>query len=174
METKIESLSDKEREVLRLFARGFDVKSSAVELDVSHYTVTERLRSARNKLGVTSSREAARLLSEMENRNNRFSVNRLSGVASEAFPAAKTSPPDKGIRGRQEAAGNMMKQGQAAFMLSPEHRPLMQSLPLRKPGEVSNPLTRQQRLMAILEVSTKLAGLFALVCLIAFLFEQIV
>jgi DNA-binding CsgD family transcriptional regulator len=59
-------LSDKEREVLRLLARGHDAKSAAAALDVSVHTVNERLRAARAKTGASSSRGAARLLADRE------------------------------------------------------------------------------------------------------------
>lgn len=55
-------LTQREREVLRLLGRGHDAKSAAAALGVSVHSVNERLREARGKLGVTSSREAARLL----------------------------------------------------------------------------------------------------------------
>ena len=57
-----ESLSDRERETLRLLGQGHEAKSIASTLDVSVHSVNERLRTARRKLGVSSSREAARLL----------------------------------------------------------------------------------------------------------------
>ena len=70
MALRIESLPDtlteKEKETLRLLLRGHDAKSSACELDLSVHTINERLRSARRKLDVTSSREAARVLFESE------------------------------------------------------------------------------------------------------------
>lgn len=61
-----EALTDKEKETLRLMGRGHDAKSAASALDLSVHTVNERLRAARRKLEVTSSREAARLLLESE------------------------------------------------------------------------------------------------------------
>ncbi|MDZ4139087.1 MAG: DUF4019 domain-containing protein [Erythrobacter sp.] len=62
MTTALDTLTDKERQTLRLILRGPDAKSSARELGLSVHTVNERLRDARRKLGVTSSREAARRL----------------------------------------------------------------------------------------------------------------
>ena len=62
MKHDLESLSDRERETLRLLGRGHDAKSIASHFDVSVHAVNERLRGARRKLGVSSSREAARLL----------------------------------------------------------------------------------------------------------------
>lgn len=66
MRQGLERLTDKERETLRLIARGHDAKSMARHLGVSVHTVNERLRFARRKLEVTSSREAARLLLDRE------------------------------------------------------------------------------------------------------------
>jgi DNA-binding CsgD family transcriptional regulator len=62
MTTGFDTLTAKEKQTLRLILRGHDAKSSARELGLSVHTVNERLRDARRKLGVTSSREAARRL----------------------------------------------------------------------------------------------------------------
>jgi DNA-binding CsgD family transcriptional regulator len=59
-------LTDREKEVLRLILLGHDAKSIARERGLSVHTVNEKLRSARHKLGVSSSREAARLLHGFE------------------------------------------------------------------------------------------------------------
>ena len=59
-------LSEKEKEALRLLLSGHDAKSSARELDISVHTLNDRLRSARRKLGVTTSKEAARVLAASE------------------------------------------------------------------------------------------------------------
>ena len=61
-----EALTDKEKEALRLMARGHDAKSMARHLSRSVHTVNDRLRAARRKLSVTSSREAARIVLERE------------------------------------------------------------------------------------------------------------
>lgn len=60
------SLTEKEKETLRLMVRGHDAKSIARMLDLSVHTINERLRDARRKMGVSSSREAARLLFDAE------------------------------------------------------------------------------------------------------------
>jgi DNA-binding CsgD family transcriptional regulator len=57
-----EALTDKELEILRLLAGGHTVKSIATRLDRSEASINERLREARRKTGVGSSRELARLL----------------------------------------------------------------------------------------------------------------
>jgi DNA-binding CsgD family transcriptional regulator len=58
----LDALTDGERQTLRLIVRGHDAKSIARHFDLSVHTINERLREARRKLGVSSSREAARML----------------------------------------------------------------------------------------------------------------
>src|SRR3954452_4446020 len=62
MKERVASLSDRERQTLRLLGQGHEAKSIASALDLSVHTVNERLRAARRKMGVSSSREADRLL----------------------------------------------------------------------------------------------------------------
>jgi DNA-binding CsgD family transcriptional regulator len=62
----IHALSEKEKEALRLLLGGHDAKSMARALGLSVHTVNERLRDARRKLSVSSSKAAARLLREVE------------------------------------------------------------------------------------------------------------
>ena len=81
-----ESLSEKEKETLRLILFGHDAKSMAGELDLSVHTVNERLRNARRKLGVTSSKEAARLLLEEEGETPDFLVHKRMGDAAGEGP----------------------------------------------------------------------------------------
>src|SRR6218665_1750468 len=61
-DARLLALSEKEKQTLRLIVRGHDAKSIARSLDLSVHTINERLRDARRKLAVSSSREAARLL----------------------------------------------------------------------------------------------------------------
>ncbi|MCI4590146.1 DUF4019 domain-containing protein [Sphingobium sp. BYY-5] len=60
------ALTEKEKQTLRLIVRGHDAKSIARTVGLSVYTINERLRDARRKMAVSSSREAARLLLEAE------------------------------------------------------------------------------------------------------------
>jgi DNA-binding CsgD family transcriptional regulator len=60
------SLTEKEKQTLRLLVRGHAAKSVAGSLGLSVHTINERLRDARRKMAVSSSREAARLLLEAE------------------------------------------------------------------------------------------------------------
>lgn len=60
--TGFRALTEKEKQTLRLIVRGHDAKSIARSLGLSVHTINERLRDARRKMEVSSSREAARLL----------------------------------------------------------------------------------------------------------------
>ncbi|WP_267389223.1 helix-turn-helix transcriptional regulator [Sphingomonas sp. GC_Shp_3] len=66
MSEALRTLTEREKETLRLLVAGHDAKSIARSLGLSVHTVNERLRDARRKLRVSSSREAARLLIEAE------------------------------------------------------------------------------------------------------------
>ena len=61
-----DKLTEKEIEILRLLTAGHTVKSIAVRLGRSEASINERLRDARRKTGVGSSRELARLLAEQK------------------------------------------------------------------------------------------------------------
>lgn len=63
----LSSLNEHERAVLGLLAQGHTVKSIATLTRRSEASVNERLREARRKTGVGSSRELARLLAAQEN-----------------------------------------------------------------------------------------------------------
>lgn len=92
----LEDLTEKEKQTLRLIVRGHDAKSMANELSLSVHTINERLRDARRKLGVTSSREAGRLLLEHEGADPKNLADKPLGEA----PAPGSSET------REVAAGN--------------------------------------------------------------------
>lgn len=75
-----QALTEREKAVLRLLAHGHDAKSSALQLGISVNAVNERLRSARRKLGVSSSREAARLLASSELQGTNSLVDKKIGL----------------------------------------------------------------------------------------------
>lgn len=66
MTSGYDALTEKEKQTLRLLLDGHDAKSLARSLGLSVHTIHERLRDARRKLAVSSSREAARMLREIE------------------------------------------------------------------------------------------------------------
>jgi DNA-binding CsgD family transcriptional regulator len=89
MITGLDALTAKEKDALRLLLRGHDAKSSARELGLSVHTVNERLRDARRKLGVTSSREAARRLLAEEGAAPETLGDKALGDAAGDAPAAE-------------------------------------------------------------------------------------
>lgn len=86
IEDGLRSLTEKEKQTLRLMVRGHDAKSIARTLDLSVHTINERLRGARQKLEVPSSREAARLLLAAEGDPQPFGSNEIG----DAEPVAAT------------------------------------------------------------------------------------
>ena len=64
--SNVQKLTARQKEILRLLLNGFDAKSAARELGISVHTVNEHLAEARRHLGVSSSREAARILRQVE------------------------------------------------------------------------------------------------------------
>jgi DNA-binding CsgD family transcriptional regulator len=91
MTTGPDALTEREKDALRLLLRGHDAKSSARELGLSVHTVNERLREARRKLGVTSSREAARRLLAEEGAAPQIPGDKDLGDAPEGAAAAGTT-----------------------------------------------------------------------------------
>ncbi|MEO0700360.1 MAG: LuxR C-terminal-related transcriptional regulator, partial [Pseudomonadota bacterium] len=63
---RLSKLTEREKDVLRRWQTRKTAKEIAIDLSVSHHAVEKRLKMARAKLGVGSSLEAARLLSEAE------------------------------------------------------------------------------------------------------------
>jgi DNA-binding CsgD family transcriptional regulator len=86
MSEGFQALSEREKETLRLLLGGYDIKSIAADLGLSVHTVNERLREARRKLGASSSRQAARILGQVEQggpnvfADPSFSADKESGV----------------------------------------------------------------------------------------------
>ncbi|MEW6537808.1 MAG: hypothetical protein AB1448_04360 [Pseudomonadota bacterium] len=76
----LDRLNNSERDVLMLLAQGHTAKSAASLRDCTTAAVNERLRSARRKTGVGSSRELARLVTAQQNRDD------FIGLAKPAIP----------------------------------------------------------------------------------------
>lgn len=89
MHERLASLSEREKQTLRFLLAGHDAKSIARELGLSVHTINERLRDCRRKLGVSSSREAARLLGEVEHATPKSFGDKEFGVAGTAGDAGK-------------------------------------------------------------------------------------
>lgn len=93
MSQKHFSLTEKEKETLRLLLEGYDAKSMARHLGLSVHTINERLRDARRKMDTSSSREAARLLREAEAQSpHSLGDKRLGGAPIPPSPAQPRQP----------------------------------------------------------------------------------
>lgn len=92
MSAGYQALTEKEKQTLRLMVRGHDAKSMARHLSLSVHTVNERLRDARRKLEVSSSREAARQLFETEGGDRQSLADKLIGEASVVEMDDKDAP----------------------------------------------------------------------------------
>src|SRR5438067_7556002 len=95
MNDGLQALSERERETLRLLLTGRDAKSIARHFGLSVHTVNERLRDARRKLDVSSSREAARLLFEHERRTPNSFVDKRFGVVGHALDVSTNGWPKR-------------------------------------------------------------------------------
>jgi DNA-binding CsgD family transcriptional regulator len=87
----VRALSDKEKETLRLMVRGHDAKSIARSLGLSVHTINERLRDARRKMAVSSSREAARMLLAAESGEAALRTPEMLGdseIGADSLPAS--------------------------------------------------------------------------------------
>ncbi len=93
-----QSLTKKEKETLRLLSRGHDAKSIARHYSLSVHTINERLRDARRKLGISSSRGAARLLQDIEQQSPDFHGDEDFGAAHTPADAASVKPSADGPR----------------------------------------------------------------------------
>ena len=91
-------LNESERRVLYLLAEGHTAKTVARELDLTPAAVNERLREARRKTGVGSSRELARLLKSQENRHDEMGMVRAAAPGSQVLSTdAKPRRPRTGV-----------------------------------------------------------------------------
>jgi DNA-binding CsgD family transcriptional regulator len=100
------TLTSKEKETLRLILRGHDAKSSARALDLSVHTINGRLRDARRKLGVTSSKEAARRLLAEEGRD--FLADEELGAASGEGDAQSSGSSNGAHSGHRRITGGIL------------------------------------------------------------------
>lgn len=170
--TPCDDLNDKEKEALHLLLQGHDAKTAAQVGGVTPNIINERLRSARQKLQVTSSKAAARMLADHEGIAPKFFVPKNIGIVpkpnSDAIyplPGQKAASPDRD-RVRE------MQATYQSYATSPNHPPL--SVPFRKQGELGNDLSKGARIWAIADLSVKLAFAFAFVCLAAMLVSRLI
>lgn len=167
MDKRVAKLNAREKEALRLLLRGFDVKSCARELGVSPSNITERFRSARLKLEVTSSREAARRLQSAEEGHHIFYGDSFSEVEKQPHREPLLVAPDHQAEATDMVSEFRVREAYAGFQMQPELFVPLSNLPLRKQGELRNSLSKKQRFFAIFDLATKLAVVVAVICLMA-------
>lgn len=90
-------LNDSERQVLRMLGEGHTAKSIANALGSTPAAVNERLREARRKTGVGSSRELARVLRARENRHDQIGVGKRPPCTTLATQEAEPWRPQTGV-----------------------------------------------------------------------------
>lgn len=150
MQPEIAKLTDAEREVLRLWHRRASAKKIALQLGITHWAVNERLRSARRRLGVADSSEAARLLAEAEAPETpEGSYNRVVYEPQAVAAAAEFGPDRSRERQQATAAGKAVREVQADFNVSPFVNRLGFRLPFPTHGKTRNDLTVSERLLWI-------------------------
>ena len=161
-------LTPKELEALALIAQGHDAKSAAQELSVSPHTVYERLRRAREKLGASNSRAAARLMfGGISADNEKFVTEEL--VLSDTHPIS-AFPISSGVAA---AIGEVPQPVERQRISAPSSwlgPPAY--LPLRAPGEREMRATKIERLRLIGDLTARLAMAFVAICLAAMVLEH--
>ncbi|GEN99470.1 hypothetical protein NSE01_13030 [Novosphingobium sediminis] len=122
-----DALSVRELEVLRLLAEGHTIKSIAAQLDRTEASINERLRDARRKTGVGSSRELARQLvaQKIWDKNPDLAMTSLPAEGS-VQPASRGLPGPKGtiamlIAMPLIAAGSLLMAADAPFNAARPH-----------------------------------------------------
>jgi DNA-binding CsgD family transcriptional regulator len=163
-----DNLNENEKEALHLLLLGHDAKTAALEIGVTPNVINERLRSARQKLKVTSSKAAARMLADHEGIAHKFFVPKKIGIVpkpkSDAIyplPGQQASSPDR----------DRVREAQAAYQSYATFSNPPLSMPIRKQG---NDLSKEARIWAIADLSVKLAFAFAFVCLAAMLVSRLI
>lgn len=118
----LDALNPAERETLALLAQGHTAKSIASLTGRSVASVNERLREARRKAGMGSSRELARLLAAQENQDEQMGVAPLP-------PAAPVPPPRSAPRRAGSASIGVLVMTIAAFIAAAMLLPGQQDAP---------------------------------------------
>lgn len=160
---RIEKLTERQKECLRLIVRGFEAKEAARELGISPTAVVERLRSARRVLGVETSREAARLLAAAEGSGiNRWRVDMPPELADVPYPL----PTELSNGGASPNERLLLREVSAPFVVADPaapSRPHGLPVPWRRRGARDNDLTSIERLMASGGLTIAIAVCFAII-----------
>ncbi len=163
------SLNENEKEALHLLLAGHDAKTAAQEIGVTPNIINERLRSARQKLQVTSSKAAARMLADHEGIAPKFVVPKDIGIVPKTKSDAIYPLP-----GQQAASPDRVREMQSTYQSYANSSSPLLSVPFRRQGETGNDLSKGARIWAIADLSVKLAFAFAFVCLAAMLINRLI
>jgi DNA-binding CsgD family transcriptional regulator len=166
-----DDLNENEKEALRLLLLGHDSKTAAQAVGVTPNIINERLRSARQKLQVTSSKAAARMLADYEGIAPKFFVPKKIGIVPKPQSGAIYPLPD------QQAASpdrDSVREMQSTYQSYASFSDPLLSVPFRRQGELGNDLSKGARIWAIVDLSVKLAFAFAFVCLAAMLVSRLI
>jgi DNA-binding CsgD family transcriptional regulator len=150
------ALTEREKQTLRLIVRGHDAKSTARQLGLSVHTINERLRDARRKMEVSSSREAARLLLEAEGAGVDRQAPDFSGdtkIGADAMPvdaehrAAPNRVSKRGVREHLNSTGVLLMTA-AIALLAFLALPQFASTPTQQPSAGSNAISNAEAVEA--------------------------
>jgi len=161
--SKILALSEGQRACLRLVLIGYEAKEIAIELGVPPTTVIERLRAARELLGVSRSKDAARILARYEGvaDNNRL-VAKPDVVVATVPPTPHIASPG-GQATAQEWSGSVeIREAQAAFIPLEPARPRLS--PMTAPSGVTERTERVES-AGLRNVMTVAVGFGTALCL---------
>lgn len=159
-------LTAKEIEVLALVAQGHDAKSAALELEVSTHTIYERLRRAREKLGASNSREAARMFfGRSADSATPTSEYVLSDSASPGI-AMLTTNHRNSLEKNDEGPGR-------PYLARTIVKAAMSELPIRTKGEQRFEASGLERIRLIGELSARLAVAFVSISLAALVISNL-
>ena len=156
---RIERLTDKQRECLRMVYRHMETKEIARVLGLSPDGVTQRIKTAMKTLGVDRRRDAARILAEAEGLGPYPRQVYTSRDIASAPEPAMLIPSTEGER-QSGSSGEAMREEQAAFLAAPSLRSRGLQLPLPIRGGRPNDLNSWHRLGWILAVMLMIAFMF--------------
>jgi len=123
MGDRFHRLTDAQRECLRLVYMRWQISEIAGKLDISIGAVNQRLKLARQTLGVASSLEAARLLAEHENLPVDYipTISSRNAVAFEELPGAGHGSAENGDVEAGWPTWHEMREPQAQYLAPAFH-----------------------------------------------------
>jgi DNA-binding CsgD family transcriptional regulator len=145
----IRRLTERNREVLRLWYEGKEAKEIARLFNVTHHAINEHLRTSRRALNVATSKEAAAILVEFERTGTyKGLVYKPQGVAVDHSPAmiggSKDEAEQQPLAGRRDA----VREEQMSYRARGLSR-LRWKLPFDPEGRLDHELTPGEKLLWI-------------------------